>query len=616
MGTNSVVLDKIRCIVVDDEALIRERFRYAFPLEEHGFEIVGEAEDGEEALELCRQLSPDIVITDVVMPRMNGLELTEELKRLMPRVKVIILSSFQEFEFARKAVMLGALGYLLKVTSGYQELLEILGQARNEIEADREKMLLSIEERKHLQDSQPLLRKQLILDIRSGAVQSPSKLNSTCDFVNWHRPEAVFMLGMVSIDRYSALSQTFHPKDLSLFKYVMMRIIEELADSKLCCNVFDWDRQSIGLWIQLSEACSDQEELLLFYEHILHHARKYLPFTVSVRISSEHRMAAGPQAWPASFGSAFGELEELKAELFYHGHGGLHVYGAGAGGGAGVGLGGGAGTGAGVGHGVESGGGARTGTDARAGVGSGGGAGNGAGDGEETGQQTLPGDAQTAEGHTHGSALPELPDPVEQLAGWSDPSQLQRLVHDVYIRPVVRMKVRPNELLGWIEELAERWTMADAYSRSRFHSELGDVETVFDTEEFLVRLFMWKQNSSRLSFDQPVQRSEIQKALDYVARHYREPVSVADISDYTAISPNYFSHLFKAQTGINFSDYVTRFRIEKSKQLLRETDKQVGEIAEQVGIPDYKYFARIFRRLAGKTPSQYREEEGFRTGKA
>lgn len=162
MSINPVVLDKIRCIVVDDEALIRERFRYAFPLEEHGFEIVGEAEDGEEALELCRQLSPDIVITDVVMPRMNGLELTEELKRLMPRVKVIILSSFQEFEFARKAVMLGALGYLLKVTSGYQELLEILIQARSEIEADREKMLLSIEERKHLQDSQPLLRKQLI----------------------------------------------------------------------------------------------------------------------------------------------------------------------------------------------------------------------------------------------------------------------------------------------------------------------------------------------------------------------------------------------------------------------------------------------------------------------
>lgn len=563
MSINPVVLDKIRCIVVDDEALIRERFRYAFPLEEHGFEIVGEAEDGEEALELCRQLSPDIVITDVVMPRMNGLELTEELKRLMPRVKVIILSSFQEFEFARKAVMLGALGYLLKVTSGYQELLEILIQARSEIEADREKMLLSIEERKHLQDSQPLLRKQLILDIRSGAVQSLSKLNSTCDFVNWHRPEATFVMGMVSIDRYSALSRTFHPKDLSLFKYVMMRLIEELADGKLCCNVFDWEQQSIGLWIQLSKSCADPEENKLFYENILHHARKYLPFTVSVRISTEHRMEAYPEAWPASFGSAFGELEELKAELFYHGHGGLHVYGAGL----------------------------------------------------SAGQEPLQRE-QAAARRTYNPVLPELPDPAELLAGWSDPSQLQRLVYDEYIRPVTRMHLRPAELLRWMEELAVRWTTADADSRSRFHSELGGIETIFDAEEFLLRLFLWKQSTSQLSFDQPVQRSEIQKALDYVARHFREPVSVADISEYTAISPNYFSHLFKAQTGINFSDYVTRYRIEKSKQLLRETDKQIGEIAEQVGIPDYKYFARIFRRLVGKTPSQYREEEGFHKGKS
>lgn len=369
-------------------------------------------------------------------------------------------------------------------------------------------------------------------------------------------------MGMVSIDRYSALSRTFHPKDLSLFKYVMMRLIEELADRNLLCNVFEWEQQSIGLWIQLPEAYIDQTEHLLFYENILHHARKYLPFTVSVRISTEHRMDAGPHAWQASFGSAFAELEELKTDLFYHGHGGLHVYGAGL----------------------------------------------------TAGQETLRGKEHVVAGDAHTLSLSAFPDPDERLAGWSDPSQLQRLVHDEYIRPVTRMQLRPAELLRWMEELAVRWTTADADSRSRFHSELGGIETIFDAEEFLLRLFLWKQSTSQLSFDQPVQRSEIQKALDYVARHYREPVSVADISEYTAISPNYFSHLFKAQTGINFSDYVTRYRIEKSKQLLRETDKQVGEIAEQVGIPDYKYFARIFRRLVGKTPSQYREEEGFHKG--
>lgn len=550
MSHDTIGLERIRCIVVDDEALIRERFRYAFPLEEHGFEIVGEAEDGEEALELCRQLSPDIVITDVVMPRMNGLELTEKLKQLMPRVKVIILSSFQEFEFARKAVMLGALGYLLKVTSGYQELLEILDKARSEIEADREKMLLSIEERKHLQDSRPLLRKQLMLDLRSGAVPSLSKLNSTCDFVHWHRPTPDFALGMISIDRYGSVAQTFHPKDLLLFKYVMMRMVEELAEKTLPCNVFAWDQQSIGIWVLFTEKRKDRDQAALLYENLVLHARKYLPFTVSVRMSAAHPLGTLPEQWPASVSRAFDELEELKAELFYHGHGGFHEY-----------------------------------------------------------------EAQKTTSRLAAAVMPELPDPVGQLAGLSDPSQLQRLVHDEYIEPVVQAKPQPELLLRWMKDLAGRWAAADAHSRSRWLTELDGLETIYDAEEFLLRLFMWKQSASRLAFDQPVQRSEIQKALDYVARHYREPISVADISDYTSISPNYFSHLFKAQTGINFSDYVTRYRIEMSKHYLRETDKQVGDIAEQVGIPDYKYFARIFRRLVGTTPSQYREGNRQRPGK-
>lgn len=561
MSNNPVVLEKIRCIVVDDEALIRERFRYAFPLEEHGFEIIGEAEDGEEALELCRQLSPDIVITDVVMPGMNGLELTGQLKQLLPRIKVIILSSFQEFEFARKAVALGALGYLLKVTSGYQELLEILDQARSEIEADRERMLLSIEERKQLQDSQPLLRKQLILDIRSGMAHSPARLGAACDFVNWQRPAPAFALGLVSLDRYSSLTQTFQSKDLALFKYVMMRMIEELAETSLPCNVFDWDEQSIGLWILLQDQADTGGQVEQLGESILHHARKYLPFTVSVRVSSVHRMEASPQGWPSAFGRAFDELDALKAALFYEGHGSYHAYNA--------------------------------------------------------VQGTVQGSGQGAAGRNAGSGhvMPELPDPAERLAGWSDPAGLQRLVHDDYIRPLVAAKPEPERLLRWMEELAGRWTAADSHSRSRFLAGIRGVETIHDAEEFLLSLFQWKRSASRLAFDQPVQRAEIQKALDYVARHYREPVSVADISDYTAISPNYFSHLFKAQTGINFSDYVTRYRIERSKQYLRETELQVGEIAEQIGIPDYKYFARIFRRLVGKTPSQYREEEGGRSGR-
>lgn len=92
---------------------------------------------------------------------------------------------------------------------------------------------------------------------------SPARLGAACDFVNWHRPGTLFALGLVSIDRYSSLSQTFHSKDLALFKYVMMRMIEELAESSLPCNVFDWDEQSIGLWILPQESGDAAEQMIM-----------------------------------------------------------------------------------------------------------------------------------------------------------------------------------------------------------------------------------------------------------------------------------------------------------------------------------------------------------------
>lgn len=543
MSNEVFVLEKIRCVVVDDEALVRERFRYAFPLEDNGYEIVGEAEDGEEALELCLQCNPDVVITDVVMPRMNGLELTEKLRSLMPRVKVIILSSYQEFEFARKAVALGALGYLLKVTSGYRELLDILEKARKEIESDRESMLTSIEERKQWQDSQPLLRKQLIQDMRGGAVESRSKLLAQCDFVHWRRPEDSFSLGLVRIDRYDEFEKTFHAKDISLFRYALMRMIEEIAEKFMPCNVFPWQPNRIGLWLQHPGGGNDA--IVPLAQEINGSVRQYLPFNVTIAISGIHELGQSPLQWSSSFAQAFAELETLGAKQFYGGQGGLHLY-----------------------------------------------------------------TSSMDNGDAHLAEALALPDPVPLLAEAAYDAQLPRLIRERYIDPMRQAAASPDSVRSWCAGLVRRWSAGDPLSKQRLQqTEAASMETIQDVEEFLMGLFVWKRSDSRLALDQPVQREEIQKALDYVAMRYRDPVSVAEVSEHTAMSPNYFSHLFKAQTGINFSEYVTRYRIEMSKKLLAETELQVHEIAERTGIPDYKYFARIFRRLVGMTPSQYRKEQ-------
>ena len=105
--------DQIRILVVDDHAVVREGLR-AFLGLQPGFEIVGEAADGEEAVELGAQLAPDVVLMDLVMPKLDGVSAMRELRRRCPRCRVIVLTSFLEDNRLLPALEAGAAGYLLK----------------------------------------------------------------------------------------------------------------------------------------------------------------------------------------------------------------------------------------------------------------------------------------------------------------------------------------------------------------------------------------------------------------------------------------------------------------------------------------------------------------------
>lgn len=103
----------IKVLIVDDQELIRESLSIVLG-GESDFEIVGLAEQGKRAVELTKQLSPDLVLMDIHMPLMDGVEATRQIKSQFPEVKVIILTTFQELEYVREALAAGAEGYLLK----------------------------------------------------------------------------------------------------------------------------------------------------------------------------------------------------------------------------------------------------------------------------------------------------------------------------------------------------------------------------------------------------------------------------------------------------------------------------------------------------------------------
>lgn len=122
-----------RVLIVDDEILVRQGIKHHLNWEQFGFQIVGEASNGKEALNLIERLSPHIVITDIVMPVMDGEEFTRILKAHYPQIEVIVLSSYGEFDYVRSTFQSGVADYILKPKLETEELLQALQNTARKI---------------------------------------------------------------------------------------------------------------------------------------------------------------------------------------------------------------------------------------------------------------------------------------------------------------------------------------------------------------------------------------------------------------------------------------------------------------------------------------------------
>lgn len=107
----------IKIFLVEDEVIIRDGIKNSIDWKKEGYEFVGEAGDGELAYPLILKEKPDILLTDIKMPFMDGLELSAAVKKELPDIKIIVLSGYNDFEFAKKGIEIGITNYLLKPIS-------------------------------------------------------------------------------------------------------------------------------------------------------------------------------------------------------------------------------------------------------------------------------------------------------------------------------------------------------------------------------------------------------------------------------------------------------------------------------------------------------------------
>lgn len=375
-----------KILLVDDEKILRDGFKFAVDWEKNGYVIVGEASNGKEALRECALKAPDIVITDIVMPVMDGIELIKKLREEYPHIKVLVLTCHSEFSYAREAFRFGAIDYFLKFSVNYDDLLEKL------------------------------------------------HFNERDEPISAAKPD--------SADTQEALKHTFYRDTENILSIHSAKKPFSLQNS-------DFDCKELATHIQNS----DFQQIDKFVEHVCH-------IIFEQHLHPEH-------------------AREIFINMMSYGIRVLNSYGL--------------------------------------------------------------------------------------------------SVNDLY------------------------------HNNSTPYTEILKFETLKDIKGYVLDFFKLLLKSTEEQHTVKY-RKEIADVILYIKKNYNRDITLKTISEEVNYSFNYLSQIFKEQVGENFTDFLIRIRMDRAKLLLRDTNLKIYEIAGQVGYTDSSYFCRLFKKIEGLNPVEYREK--------
>ncbi|RCX16835.1 two-component system response regulator YesN [Anaerobacterium chartisolvens] len=187
-----------KVFLIDDEIVIREGIRDSVKWDDTDFIFSGEAPDGEFALPLIQEIKPDILITDIKMPFMDGLQLSRIVRKNMPWVKIIILSGHDEFSFAKEAMSIGVTEYLLKPVSS-ADLLESLNKVMIQIENEKKEREDAEKIKKQLELNAPLFRDKFLNELTLGMV-SPVDVIDNCAYFHINIISKFYLVEIIEIE--------------------------------------------------------------------------------------------------------------------------------------------------------------------------------------------------------------------------------------------------------------------------------------------------------------------------------------------------------------------------------------------------------------------------------
>lgn len=529
--------------IIDDDRGVLQGIRRAIPWDELNAEWAGEALNGEEGLEMIKSACPDIVITDLYMPVMNGLDMIEQLRLSGYAGKVIILSGYSDFEYARQALRLNVSDYLSKPVS-VPTLKSVLGQAIADLEKQEERRMKQDELLQKLRLYEPFVKKEWVKSAASGTLQStglqteipvPYRFWSDCD-------HTVLGIELIRDQRGAKLNLS----DWSLLRFAVSNIICEVTQEKF--TSFDYtdlqtNRSVLIVHSDRSEPAGQlRERLEQLGVRLIECVHSYLKLKLRIGIGErkQHIRDIG-----SSTEEAF-RVIDLHPQPAIPGYD-LYVYT------------------------VEL---------------------------QRANAETpvrpvklyleLAGAIRTSQEKQAHKIIFDYMGRLETEEG----------ISKAYISMLA------GELWGIIAfAFYEMGTVLDdIFSNDRNTREIAELNRPSELAEWLVAK-IGIVFSSRQWGGNGKHRQAVDFMMEYIHEHYAEDITLSGLADKVYISRNYLSMIFKNMTGETFNNYLTRVRMEKARELLMEKKALVYEVAEMVGYKNVPYFSTLFKKITGMNPT-------------
>lgn len=536
-----------KVFLVEDEVIIREGLRSSIPWEQCGFSFVGDAPDGELALPLIRHCKPDLLITDIKMPFMDGLALSQRVHQELPDTRIIIISGYDDFQYARQAIEIGVEQYLLKPITK-TALMKALEEVRDKLDAEEEQRSYVEQFRQEAREYEHFSRRRFFERLVLG--QTPvSELYNDAQKLDIDLSAQSYNIVLYSVYQHAAGSSARTEQ----YSAQQAQCQQELELFFLRCPQFLLFRWSLTVYAVLIR--SRQERIDFETQFCVQNIRRQFE---AMDDRFEWYVAAGSPVERLSY--LHDCFEEASRILSYrHLCVGQHIL-------------------------------TRDSLNAL-----------NRGD-TETHLKELDISKMSPEilrNFMKNGSPEETGQFVEQYLDSIGRGALDSMLFSQYVMLNVRFTAA-----AFVESLNhDQSELTDAVDSLPSVSQMFGAENV---ERYITRLLS-RAVELRESADSTRYHEVVKQGLRYIDQHYTEPtISLNEVACGVKISANYFSALFSQEMGCTFVEYLTRKRMEKAKELLRSGNMRTGDIALAVGFKDAHYFSYLFRKTQGCTPRDYR----------